>query len=115
MSDANTDPVDMFERFIDLYFSSVYSAVARLTGVNDQQALEAITVDVFVDLWKNSDKLFSEVRPPAIVYKILLPHVFAYLKEHQSESRLNLLKNILLIDPDYYEKDPSAAIKDLPD
>jgi DNA-directed RNA polymerase specialized sigma24 family protein len=104
MNDKQTDAVETFEHFIDLYFASVYSAVSRLTGLTDQQAVEAITVEVFVNLWKNSDTLFSEVRPPAFIYKIMLPHIFNYLKEHESENRAQLLKGILLIDPAYYEK-----------
>jgi len=87
MTDMQNDAVDLFERFIDLYFASVYSAVSRLTGLKDEQAIEAITVDIFVNLWKNSDTLFSEVRPPAFIYKIMLPHIFGYLKEHESEKR----------------------------
>ena len=103
MNDMQTDAVELFERFIDLYFASVYSAVSRLTGLTDQQAVEAITVDIFVNLWKNSDTLFSEVRPPAFIYKIMLPHIFNYLKEHEAGNRAQLLKSILLIDPAYYE------------
>jgi DNA-directed RNA polymerase specialized sigma24 family protein len=114
MNDMQNDAVDLFERFIDLYFASVYSAVSRLTGLTDQQALEAITVDIFVNLWKNSDTLFSEVRPPAFIYKIMLPHIFSYLKEHESENRAQLLKGILLIDPAYYEKN-TPSTTDLPD
>lgn len=114
MSDMQTDAVDLFERFIDLYFASVYSAVSRLTGLTDQQAVEAITLDVFVNLWKNSDTLFSEVRPPAFIYKIMLPHIFNYLKEHESENRAQLLKDILLIDPAWYEKAITPST-DLPD
>jgi DNA-directed RNA polymerase specialized sigma24 family protein len=109
MNDMQTDAVELFERFIDLYFASVYSAVSRLTGLTDQQAVEAITVDIFVNLWKNSDTLFSEVRPPAFIYKIMLPHIFNYLQEHESESRAQLLKDILLIDPAHYEKATSSS------
>jgi DNA-directed RNA polymerase specialized sigma24 family protein len=109
MNDMQSDAVDLFERFIDLYFASVYSAVSRLTGLSDQQAVEAITVEVFVNLWKNSDTLFSEVRPPAFIYKIMLPHIFNYLKEHESENRAELLKSILLIDPAHYEKATSSS------
>jgi len=114
MTDMQNDAVDLFERFIDLYFASVYSAVSRLTGLKDEQAIEAITVDIFVNLWKNSDTLFSEVRPPAFIYKIMLPHIFSYLKEHESEKRAQLLKGILLIDPAYYDKNVPTAT-DLPD
>jgi DNA-directed RNA polymerase specialized sigma24 family protein len=114
MSDIQNDAVDLFEQFIDLYFASVYSAVSRLTGLTEQQAIEAITVDIFVNLWKNSDTLFSEVRPPAFIYKIMLPHIFTYLQEHESENRAQLLKGILLIDPAHYEKG-TPSTTDLPD
>ncbi len=114
MNDIQTDAVDLFERFIDLYFASVYSAVSKLTGLTDQQAVEAITVDVFINLWKNSDTLFSEVRPPAFIYKIMLPHIFHDLQEHESASRTQLLHGILLIDPAYYEKGTPSST-DLPD
>jgi DNA-directed RNA polymerase specialized sigma24 family protein len=114
MSDTQNDAVDLFEQFIDLYFASVYSAVSRLTGLTEQQAIEAITVDIFVNLWKNSETLFSEVRPPAFIYKIMLPHIFTYLQEHESENRAQLLKGILLIDPAHYEKG-TPSTTDLPD
>jgi DNA-directed RNA polymerase specialized sigma24 family protein len=114
MSDIQNDAVDLFEQFIDLYFASVYSAVSSLTGLTEQQAIEAITVDIFVNLWKNSDTLFSEVRPPAFIYKIMLPHIFTYLQENESENRAQLLKGILLIDPAHYEKG-TPSTTDLPD
>ena len=109
MNDKQTDAVETFEHFIDLYFASVYSAVSRLTGLTDQQAVEAITVEVFVNLWKNSDTLFSEVRPPAFIYKIMLPHIFNDLKQHESEKRAQLLKGIVMFDPAYYEKTSSSS------
>ncbi len=114
MSDTQNDAVELFEQFIDLYFASVYSAVSRLTGLTEQHAIEAITLDIFVNLWKNSETLFSEVRPPAFIYKIMLPHIFAYLQEHESENRAQLLKDILLIDPAHYEKG-APSTTDLPD
>jgi DNA-directed RNA polymerase specialized sigma24 family protein len=109
MKDIQTDAVELFERFIDLYFASVYSAVSRLTGLTEQTAVEAITVEVFVNLWKNSGTLFSEVRPPAFIYKIMLPHIFNYLNQNESETRAQLLKGILLIDPAYYEQQPVSS------
>ncbi len=109
MNDKQTDAVETFERFIDLYFASVYSAVSRLTGLTEQTAVEAITVEVFVNLWKNSETLFSEVRPPAFIYKIMLPHIFNYLKQHESGARARILKGILLIDPAHYEQQPADS------
>jgi hypothetical protein len=39
----------------------------------------------------------------------MLPHIFSYLKQHESENRAQLLKDILLIDPAYYEKGANPA------
>ncbi len=97
-----TEGTVLFEQFIDLYYPSIFSAITRLTGLSDEKELEALTVAVFLDLWQNSTELFSEVRPPAFIYKILLRHVFSYLKKQGSEEHIQQLQNTLLIDPAYY-------------
>jgi hypothetical protein len=102
MNLALSNKVILFEQFIDLYYPSIFSAITRLTGLQDEQVLESLTIDVFVDLWDNSDTLFKEMRPPALIYKVLLRHVFAYLKQQDSEEQIRLLQNILLIDPTHY-------------
>jgi len=102
MHSGNTDKINLFEQFIDRYCSSVFSAMARLTGSSDEKDLETMTVNIFLDLWKNSDELFNEIRPAAFIYKILLQHVFNYLKGQGNEDRALLLRNTLLIDPFHY-------------
>jgi hypothetical protein len=102
MTVTRVDKVALFEQFIDLYYPSIFSAITRLTGLQDEKELETLTVKVFVDLWENSEQLFNEARPPALIYKILLQHVFVYLKKQGSEEHILLLKNALPIDPVFY-------------
>src|SRR5438105_91288 len=102
MPGADLDKTNAFEHFIDLYCPSIYSAIARLTGLTDKKEIEDLTVNVFIDLWKSSQELFDETRPPALVYKILLLHVFTYLKREGNEDRILLLQNTLPIDPAHY-------------
>jgi DNA-directed RNA polymerase specialized sigma24 family protein len=99
---TDTDRAVLFEQFIDLYYPSIFSAIARLTGQSDTKELEILTVKVFVDLWQSSDELFNKMRPPAFIYKILIRHVFAYLKRKGMEDHILQLQNTVLIDPTYY-------------
>jgi hypothetical protein len=102
MNSADLDKTNAFEHFIDLYCPSIFTAIGRLTGLTDKKEIETLTVDVFMDLWKNSHELFDETRPPALVYKILLLHVFTYLKKEGYEDRIAVLQNTLPISPDHY-------------
>jgi DNA-directed RNA polymerase specialized sigma24 family protein len=100
---SQTDRTALFEQFIDLYYPSIFSAIRKLAGVSDEKELEILTVKVFVELWQNSEDLFSKVRPPAYIYKILLKHVLDYLKKKGAEEHIQQLQNTLLIDPSFYE------------
>lgn len=102
MSEMRYDEV--FEAFIDRYSSPVFSALARLTGISDEKELELLTVNVFVDLWNNSEELFKNIKPVAFIYKVLIRHVFSYLKKHDRQDRIERLKNTLLIDASHYMK-----------
>jgi len=101
-----TERAALFEEFIDLYYPSIFSAISKLAGLSDEKELEVLTVKVFVDLWQNSDELFSKVRPPAYIYKILLRHVFDYLKKKGSRDHLRNLQSTILIDPVRYDLFP---------
>ena len=102
MNGADLDRLNTFEHFVDLYCPSIFSAIAKLTGLTDKKELETLTVNVFIDLWKNSQELFADERPPALVYKIILLHVFSYLKREGYEERIMQLQNTLPIDPAHY-------------
>lgn len=103
MSEMSQDHYVLFRQFIDQYYPSIYSAILRLTGLTDEKELETITVDVFDELWNNRDQLLHDTRPPAFIYRILVRHVFAYLRKLGFEDRIMALQNTLLIDPSYYE------------
>ena len=97
--DARTEKLVLFEQFIDQYYPSIFAGVQKLTGPAGQMAIEKLTVEIFVDLWENSDELFTPLRKPAFVYKILVRHVAAFLKKNGNEAQLQLLQDTLLIDP----------------
>ena len=102
MKVTKPDKTILFEQFIDLYYPAIFSAITRLTGLQDEKQLEDLTVKVFLELWEKSDELLSESRPPAFVYKIVLQHVFTHLKKKGSEEHIMLLRQTLPIDPIYY-------------
>jgi len=81
MSEKSTDQLLLFGEFIDFYYPSIYSAITKLTGVGDKKELETITMDVFDELWKTREQVLNEMRPPAFIYKILIRHVFSYLRK----------------------------------
>lgn len=100
MSDKSTDQLLLFSEFIDFYYPSIYSAITKLTGLADPQELEKITMDIFDELWKTRDQVLTEMRPPAFIYKILIRHVFSYLRRQGSEDRISALRGILYSLPD---------------
>lgn len=102
MNGPNLDKLNTFEHFIDLYCPTIFSAIAKLTGMTDKKDIESLTVNVFIDLWKSNHELFDDARPPALVYKIILLHVFTYLKREGYEDRILQLQNTLPIDPSHY-------------
>ena len=100
--DTRTEKLMQFEQFIDQYYPSIFAGVQKLSGPADKMALEKLTVEIFVDLWENSDELFKPLRKPAFVYKILVKHVVEYLKKQGNEAQLQLLQHTLLIDPEQF-------------
>ncbi len=108
---SQPDRTALLEQFINRYYPSIFSAISKLAGLSDEKELEILTVKVFVELWQNSEDLFGKVRPPAYIYKLLLKHVFDYLKKKGAAGQLQQLQNTLLIDPGFYE----SIIRDHPD
>ncbi|HWK04942.1 MAG TPA: hypothetical protein VNS58_14975 [Puia sp.] len=92
----------MLESFVDLYSPSVFSVVAKLTGLPDEKEVIGITADVLVDLWGKRQELSREKRTGVFIYRIILRHIFSYFKAQGNEERISLLKNTLLIDPIHY-------------
>jgi hypothetical protein len=102
MNGTELDKLNTFEHFVDLYCPSIFAAIAKLTGLTDKKELETLTVNVFIDLWKTNYELFTDARPPALVYKIILLHVFSFLKREGYEDRILQLQSTLPIDPGHY-------------
>ena len=102
MNGTELDKLNTFEHFVDLYCPSIFAAIAKLTGLTDKKELETLTVNVFIDLWKTNHELFTDARPPALVYKIILLHVFSFLKREGYEDRILQLQSTLPIDPGHY-------------
>jgi DNA-directed RNA polymerase specialized sigma24 family protein len=100
MSEKSTDQLLLFSQFIDFYYPSIYSAITKLTGLADQKELETITMDVFDELWKTREQVLNELRPPAFIYKVLIRHVFTYLRKQGEDDRIMALQNILYSLPD---------------
>ncbi|HLZ89885.1 MAG TPA: hypothetical protein VKQ52_21675 [Puia sp.] len=100
MDEKSTDQLLLFGQFIDFYYPSIYSAITKLTGLTDKKELEAITMEVFDELWKTREQVLNELRPPAFIYKILIRHVFAYLRKQGHEDRIMALQNFLYSLPD---------------
>ncbi len=100
--DTRTEKLKQFEQFIDQYYPSIFAGVQKLSGPADKMVLEKLTVEIFVDLWENSDELFKPLRKPAFVYKTLVKHVVDHLKKQGNDIQLELLQHTLLIDPEQF-------------
>ncbi|MES1249876.1 MAG: sigma factor [Chitinophaga rupis] len=92
----------MFESFVDLYCPSVFSVVARLTTLSDEEELEDITADVLVELWEKKQELLVEQRPGVYIYKVIVRHIFSYLNRKGMEERIRMLEALLPIAPVHY-------------
>jgi DNA-directed RNA polymerase specialized sigma24 family protein len=96
------DNMELFEQFIDSHCPSIFSAIARLTGLSEEKEIETITLHVLIDLWKRKYELSMEAQPKTLIYKILLQQIFVYLKMQGNEDRILLLRKTVLIDPIHY-------------
>jgi DNA-directed RNA polymerase specialized sigma24 family protein len=104
MSEKSTDELLLFSQFIDFYYPSIYSALGKLTGLTDEKELENLTMDIFDELWKTRQQVLNELRPPAFIYKILIRHVFTWLRNQGADDRISALQGILYSFPDDNEK-----------
>ena len=85
--------------FIESYHQQVLGAVARLARLTDESALESLTREILADLWERKEALEAESRKGIFIYKVVLVHVFSYLREKGEEKKINSLQQILLINP----------------
>ena len=89
-------------QFIDFYYPRIYSAIARLTRINDLAELEELTVNTFHQLWQNKNLLTKGKGMGVFIYKVLLQEVFRYLKARQNKERIRFLRRTLPVDPSCY-------------
>ena len=94
----------LLKDFIDHYYSSVFSAISRLTRLSDRQELETLTEEVLADIWLHKEAFDAESRKGIYIYKTILYHVFAYLKRKGDQERISFLQKTLPINPDHYGK-----------
>lgn len=94
--------INSFEQFADLYCPSVFSSVAGLSGITDEEELETITADVLICLWDKQHQLAAEKQQGVFIYKTVLQCVFVHLKEKGNTDRIDFLRDSLLIDPKHY-------------
>ena len=85
-----------------LYYSRIYSSIARLTSLQDADELEKLTFNTLHWIWKNRDLLAKEKRQGIFIYKALLKQVFRYLKKRRNKERIRLLRNVLPVAPNCY-------------
>jgi hypothetical protein len=88
--------------FIESYYEQVFHSVARLARLTDDKETDALTREILTDLWQRRASLDAESHKGVFIYKIVLVHVFAYLRARGEEETIGFLQKILLIDPANY-------------
>lgn len=89
--------VHAFEQFIDIYCGKVFAAAGRLSGMPDAASVEAITVEVFHDLWTRRKDFAGANSPGPLIFKSLVREVLQFLKQAGREERIRVLEDILVI------------------
>jgi DNA-directed RNA polymerase specialized sigma24 family protein len=90
--------------FIDRYYSSIFSAISKLTRLSPCQELETLTEEVLADIWLHRDAFDADGRKGTYLYRTILYHVFAYLKRKGDLERISFLQKTLPIHPGLYGK-----------
>ncbi|MBS1602421.1 MAG: hypothetical protein JST42_07105 [Bacteroidetes bacterium] len=86
----------------DHYYARIFAAISRLTRLADGQALDSLTRSVITELWEKKTAFDLDPRKGVFIYKTLLHHVFAHLKNKGDEKRLEYLRANLPINPEFY-------------
>lgn len=100
------------KEFISSYYSQVFSAVTRLTGLNNQEEADVLTREILHDLWERKAALDVETRKGVFIYKTVLAHVLGYLKARGEEEKIGFLQKILPISPANYSQLGEAPMPD---
>ncbi|MDR3713696.1 MAG: hypothetical protein P4L51_12825 [Puia sp.] len=100
---------NLFAHFFDLNNPQVFSAIAKLTGLHDEQEIEKLAIKVWADLWIHRNELLNGTRPGVFIYRVVLQHVFLYLEKQGKTDRIGKLRAILFIDPAHYGSFPAPV------
>ncbi|HVU98197.1 MAG TPA: hypothetical protein VHE34_23400 [Puia sp.] len=84
-------------QLIDSYYPAIFNSVVRLTGHTDEKQLKALTENILAELRQRMEELSGAQRKGVFVYRVVLKHVFAFLKERQDELRIGFLRKTLPI------------------
>jgi len=90
------------QQLVALYYSRIYSAIARLTKLTDAAEIQTLTVITLHQLWTERRLLLKEKRPGIFIYKVLLQEVFRYLKKQGNTERIRTLCRVVPVDPACY-------------
>lgn len=92
--------------FGELYEHTIYKAVSKLTGIDDEKILEPTVIAILVSIWRYSRLLAQNPRPSILVYKLILFRVFKLLDRMGKEDRIQYLKKISPMNASAFESFP---------
>jgi hypothetical protein len=84
-------------QLIDSYYPAIFNAVVRLTGHTDEKQLKTLTENILDELRKRMEELEAAERKGVFVYRVVLTHVFAFLRDGRDERRIEFLRKALPI------------------
>lgn len=91
------------KEFIASYYQRVFTSVERLALSGDERAVDLLTREILNDLWEQKEQLDAESRKGVFIYKVVLGHVFSYLKARGETGKIKYLQRILPIHPVHYQ------------
>jgi hypothetical protein len=94
------------KEFISSYYQQVFTSVERLALPGDEREVDMLTREILTDLWERREQLEAEARKGVFIYKVVLSHVFSYLKAHGETDKIEYLQKILPIHPVHYQLPP---------
>jgi hypothetical protein len=91
------------KEFIASYYQQVFTPVVRLALPGNEKEADILTREILSDLWERRKQLEAEARKGVFIYKVVLSHVFSYLRDKGETGKIEYLQRILLIHPVHYQ------------
>jgi DNA-directed RNA polymerase specialized sigma24 family protein len=88
--------------YILSYHPAIFNSVVRLTKCADLGEAEKLTQEVLADLGDKAEEFEAEDRKGVFIYRLVLEHVFLWLRARGEHERIRHLQQILLIHPSQY-------------